>query len=228
MTVGLFRLWYNTAKEYSDNLMIAADLGPKILTARVICADNRGPKVLVCEDGEIIKFFRAGRFLSHRGYLKRAVQFEGNSRLLARLGFRTPTNVQAIDGIAGENTAVRYQPVSGEDVKALIESGEDPGTLCFALGEAHRKLHDQGVVFKANHLANFIFESGQPLGVIDFDNLYKLPFGLPERVRRGNLLRLIRVDPTLVDVSALLEGYVQAGNGPDIERVCAGVLASVG
>jgi hypothetical protein len=208
--------------------MIAADLGPKILTARVICADNRGPKVLECQDGEIIKFFRAGRFLSHRGYLKRAVQFALNSHLLNQLGFRTPGNVQAVDGMAGEDTAVRYQPVSGDDIRALIEQGADAEALCFLVGEAHRKLHDHGVVFKANHLANFIFEPDQPLGMIDFDNLYKLPFALPERVRRGNLLRLIRVDPTLVDVSALLKGYAQAGNGPDIERVCAGVLASVG
>lgn len=208
--------------------MIAQDIGPKILTSRVICADNRGPKVLLCEDGEIIKYFKAGRYLSHRGYLKRAVQFERNGAMLRKLGFRTPTEIQVIDGMRGVDTAVRYRPVEGEDVKALIFAGEEAQALCSILGDAFRKLHDQGVVFKANHMSNFIYKPGEPMGLIDFDNLYKLPFGLPTRVRKGNILRLARFDPTLIDVDAFFCGYRGQSATTQVQTVEAQVRAELG
>ncbi len=201
------------------DFMIAQDIGPKILTSRIICADNRGPKVLLCEDGEIIKYFKAGRHLSHRGYLKRAVQFERNASLLRQIGFRTPSDIQVIDGMRGVDTAVRYRPVIGDDLKQLITSGGDAFEICSLLGETFRKLHDEGVVFKANHLSNFIFKPGEPMGLIDFDNLYKLPFGLPSRVRKGNILRLVRFDPKLVDTEALLSGYCKVSQTPQINHV---------
>ena len=190
--------------------MIALDLGPKILTARVICADNRGPKVLLCNDGEIVKFFRRGRLLTHHGYLPRAVQFKLNGETIRQVGLRTPEQIETIDGMAGEDTAVRYRPVKGKDLKHLIERGESAEQLCFELGKTMRMLHDHGVVFKANHIGNFIYEAGEPLGLIDFDNLYQVPFGLPRRVRKGNLRRLIRRDPELVNVEQLLNGYCLA------------------
>ncbi len=205
--------------------MIALDLGPKIMSARVICADNRGPKVLLCEDGEIIKYFRAGRSLSHLGFLKRAEKFKRNASVIRDLGFRTPGDIRVVDGIAGASTVVRYQSVLGVDLKTLLERGESSSELCIRLGRLMRVFHDQGIVFKANHLANFIHLPGEPLGVIDFDNLYKMPFALPTRFRIDNLRRLVRHDRCLVEVNDLLAGYCGEQLNSRVEAVVEGVVA---
>ncbi len=203
--------------------MIAYDLGPKILSARVICADNRGPKVLLCEDGEIVKYFRPGRSFSHLGYLGKADKFKKNARVIRRLGFRTPENIEVIDGIAGPNTAIRYRPVPGKEIRAVIQYGAAVAPLCVEVGKLMRVFHDNGVVFKANHLGNFIYKAGEPLGVIDFDNLYKLPFRLPGKMRTDNLLRLLRRDIGVIQTEAVLEGYVGERGNPNVESIVARV-----
>lgn len=205
--------------------MIAFDLGPKILSARVICADNRGPKVLLCEDGEIVKYFRRGRFLSHNGYLKKADQFARNAELIRSLGFKAPENIQIIDGIAGEDTAVRYRPVPGRDLGRLVSKSAESKELCLKLGRLMRVFHDAGVVFKANHLANFIYQPGEPLGVIDLDNLYKLPFEVPVKPRVGNLMRLIKRDQKILQLRELLKGYCGEQHSPSAQAAVDRVVA---
>lgn len=162
--------------------------------ARVLEADGHGEKVLLLQDGSMLKLFRKRRWLSRATFHPPAMRFVRNARTLASLGIPCP-RVLALYWL-GEppRHLVHYLPVPGQSLRELVPMIDRNRQLeLFArLSDFIAWLHDNGVYFRSLHMGNIILTPDSRFGLIDIADLRYLARPLSRWLRARNYHHLLR------------------------------------
>ncbi|MDR3352796.1 MAG: toluene tolerance protein [Zoogloeaceae bacterium] len=159
-----------------------------LLCGKVLEQDARGPKMILCADGHLLKIFHIRRHPFLARLQAPALRFADNAQRLAGLGVPVPAAIEALwlDRARGIS-ACRYQPLPGETLEAsFLRAPEGIRARLPELARFIRMLHRRGIYFRSLHPGNILLLPDQGFGLIDFLDLKHglLPLG-PWRIRRN-------------------------------------------
>lgn len=157
-----------------------------LANGRVIEQDARGPKVIACADGQLLKVFRPRRRLWLARWFSHAQRFTTHAQQLSARGLCVPQVTECL-WIERHHavSACRYVPLPGYSMEQLFQqSPDDFLALLPEFAAFIRELHQKGVYFRSLHLGNVLRLPDGHFGLIDF---------LDVRFRSNPLsLRLVR------------------------------------
>ena len=164
--------------------------------ADVLEADSYGEKVLRLTNGNILKLFRRKRLLSSALWSPYAQRFCLNADRLRRFGFAAPKVIDVFRVREIGRDGVLYEPVPGKTLRQEFRENPVPDDLASTgekLGRFVCDLFDRGVYFRSLHLGNIVRTPEGNFGLIDIADLRVFPLALPMRLRRRNILRMLRI-----------------------------------
>ena len=161
-----------------------------------------GPKVIRLNNGSCLKFFRLKTWFSSALYFHYADKYIKNAQKLTALGIST-TKIKDLYKIpkgyiknSKLTKAVEYEFLPGQTVRDMILEDNFDDEKVAQLAVFMAKLHNLGVYFRANHLANIVYNTEFPdkLGLIDVENtlFYSKPLNCKER--KHNLGQMMRYE----------------------------------
>lgn len=160
--------------------------------ATVLEADGSGDKVLLLEDGTILKLFRRKRLLSSALLFPYAQRFADNIDALKQRGIPCPDVIATYRIASISRDAVRYTPLPGLTIRQVIKQSGENAPLRAELGTFIANLHDRGVYFRSLHLGNVILTPEVKLGLIDISDMKCQRRALSESKRLRNFQHLLR------------------------------------
>lgn len=182
---------------------------------KVLERDGYGDKVLLTDNGRIIKLFRRKRWLSSATLYPYARRFVRNASRLKNLGFDTVEAEGLYKCREPARHIVVYPLLQGQTLRDLLARDLEQLDLLGAFAKYMAKLHRQGVYFRSLHLGNVLLLPGGGLGLIDVADLRfrKRPLGVLLRARNFQHLLRYKNDAELVrafGVQRFLDIYRQA------------------
>jgi tRNA A-37 threonylcarbamoyl transferase component Bud32 len=169
-----------------STLLTDAQLETICARGKVVEQDERGPKVIVLDNGDFLKIFRARHFFSGARVYSHARRFYRNALRLEALNIPT-VKIKSLHHLkVGGHTAVIYQPLAGEPIKDLVRSNNAQlRTTDKVLGEFLAKLHFNGVHFHSLHTGNILLLPSGEFGLIDISDMtiYAWPLACNTRLR---------------------------------------------
>jgi RIO-like serine/threonine protein kinase len=189
--------------------------------ALVIEADSHGEKVLRLADGSFLKLFRRKRLISSAAWYPYARRFVDNAEALASRGIPVPRVIAALRIPSVQRDAVRYRPLAGATLRALVRQGIDAETerrLKRQFTDFVIRLHSLGIYFRSLHLGNVVLTPDDELGLIDFSDLSVHRHPLSTFMRRRNIRRMLGLanERDWIDEKAILGARRQAFFDSDI------------
>lgn len=180
-----------------------------------------GPKVFVTPEGDYVKVFNPKKGVTKRRWFPKHLAFIRNIERLKRFDIET-VHLKLIYYLSDTKSyAVRYAPLPGQDVRALVENGNEkvmPDFIDFLVN-----LHQKGIYFRGLHLGNVLKLPNGKFGLIDTADLYfkRAPLNIIHRVR--NLAHMIKTKPdtpffTSYGIERFLNEYSTAAKIFDIRR----------
>jgi tRNA A-37 threonylcarbamoyl transferase component Bud32 len=160
--------------------------------ATVLEADGSGDKVLLLEDGTILKLFRRKRLLSSALLFPYAQRFAHNIDALKKRGVPCPEVIATYRIASISRDAVRYTPLPGLTIRQVLKQTGENAPLRAELGTFIANLHDRGVYFRSLHLGNVILTPESKLGLIDISDMKCQRRALNESKRLRNFQHLLR------------------------------------
>lgn len=160
--------------------------------ATVLEADGSGDKVLLLEDGTILKLFRRKRLLSSALLFPYAQRFADNIDALKKRGVPCPEVIATYRIASISRDAVRYTPLPGLTIRQVLKQTGENALLRAELGTFIANLHDRGVYFRSLHLGNVILTPESKLGLIDISDMKCQRRALSESKRLRNFQHLLR------------------------------------
>lgn len=160
--------------------------------ATVLEADGSGDKVLLLEDGTILKLFRRKRLISSALVFPYARRFADNIQALKQRDIPCPDVIATYRIASISRDAVRYTPLPGLTLRQVLSQDGDHEQLRVELGAFIARLHDQGVYFRSLHLGNVILTPEAKLGLIDISDMKCQRRSLSQRKRLRNFQHLLR------------------------------------
>jgi tRNA A-37 threonylcarbamoyl transferase component Bud32 len=160
--------------------------------ATVLEADGSGDKVLLLEDGTILKLFRRKRLLSSALLFPYAQRFADNIDALKKRGVPCPEVIATYRIASISRDAVRYTPLPGLTIRQVLKQTGENAPLRAELGTFIANLHDRGVYFRSLHLGNVILTPESKLGLIDISDMKCQRRALNESKRLRNFQHLLR------------------------------------
>jgi len=160
--------------------------------ATVLEADGSGDKVLLLEDGTILKLFRRKRLISSALVFPYARRFADNIQALKQRDIPCPDVIATYRIASISRDAVRYTPLPGLTLRQVLSQDGDHEQLRVELGAFIARLHDQGVYFRSLHLGNVILTPDAKLGLIDISDMKCQRRSLSQRKRLRNFQHLLR------------------------------------
>ncbi|MGH8420587.1 MAG: lipopolysaccharide kinase InaA family protein [Pseudomonas sp.] len=160
--------------------------------ATVLEADGSGDKVLLLEDGTILKLFRRKRLISSALVFPYARRFADNIQALKQRDIPCPDVIATYRIASISRDAVRYTPLPGLTLRQVLSQDGDHEQLRVELGAFIARLHDQGVYFRSLHLGNVILTPDAKLGLIDISDMKCQRRALSQRKRLRNFQHLLR------------------------------------
>jgi hypothetical protein len=160
--------------------------------ASVLEEDVRGIKVLLLENGSILKIFRLRGFFTSSRIYSNARSFCRNAERLRKLGIPTVGKCKLLHFKNSTNTAVIYEPLLGCTLKELFHDNKMLEKDCINLGVFLANLHEQGIHFKSLHLGNIIRSNSGELGLIDIADMRIFPWRLMLKTRVRGFKRFLR------------------------------------
>lgn len=163
-----------------------------IATGEVLVADGRGPKVVRCRDGLLLKILRPRRHIALARLFPAAGRFTRNAECLLRLGFPAPHVREAFwldrpHGLSG----CRYEPLAGQSLEELLaEHPERLAALIPALARFILQLHARHIYFRSLHPGNILLLESGGFGLIDLLDLHLKPLPLSAWHIRRNFRHL--------------------------------------
>ncbi len=173
--------------------------------AEVLEKDRRGDKVLLLQNGHILKIFTSRSRLSKSWWLPYSINFARNAQTL---------NVKSIPSVEilslyklskPGKTAVEYQPLPGNTLDKCIEPHDDKDSLAISLGQFMAELHSKGIYFRAVHPGNILLDDQGRWGLIDIADLRSFNDSLSQNMRLRNFHHLLR-RPRFLPCLKLLNG----------------------
>jgi tRNA A-37 threonylcarbamoyl transferase component Bud32 len=160
--------------------------------ATVLEADGSGDKVLLLQDGTILKLFRRKRLISSALLFPYARRFADNIHALKKRDIPCPDVIATYRIASISRDAVRYTPLPGLTIRQVLKEQGDSAPLRAELGDFIAKLHDRGIYFRSLHLGNVILTPDAELGLIDISDMKCQRGSLSEQKRLRNFLHLLR------------------------------------
>lgn len=160
-------------------------------SASLLEGDEHGYKVLLLEDGRILKLFRRKRLLSSAAWSPYAERFSSNCKALALRGFTVPIVDRVFRQQELGRDGVLYQPVKGQSLRQVLGSsqGTEAGAevLIFRLEQLVEQLVAAGVFFRSLHMGNVIVTDQGDFGLIDLSDIRffgaRLERGIEQKMR---------------------------------------------
>lgn len=160
--------------------------------ATVLEADGSGDKVLLLEDGTILKLFRRKRLISSALLFPYAQRFADNIDALKKRGIPCPDVIATYRIASISRDAVRYTPLPGLTIRQVLKEHGESAPLRAELGTFIAHLHDRGVYFRSLHLGNVILTPESKLGLIDISDMKCQRRRLSDSKRLRNFQHLLR------------------------------------
>jgi tRNA A-37 threonylcarbamoyl transferase component Bud32 len=160
--------------------------------ATVLEADGSGDKVLLLEDGTILKLFRRKRLISSALLFPYAQRFADNIDALKKRGIPCPDVIATYRIASISRDAVRYTPLPGLTIRQVLKEHGESAPLRAELGTFIAHLHDRGVYFRSLHLGNVILTPESKLGLIDISDMKCQRGALIDSKRLRNFQHLLR------------------------------------
>jgi tRNA A-37 threonylcarbamoyl transferase component Bud32 len=160
--------------------------------ATVLEADGSGDKVLLLEDGTILKLFRRKRLISSALLFPYAQRFADNIDALKQREIPCPDVIATYRIASISRDAVRYTPLPGLTIRQVLKEHGESAPLRAELGTFIAHLHDQGVYFRSLHLGNVILTPESKLGLIDISDMKCQRRALIDSKRLRNFQHLLR------------------------------------
>lgn len=160
--------------------------------ATVLEADGSGDKVLLLEDGTILKLFRRKRLISSALLFPYAQRFADNIDALKKRGIPCPDVIATYRIASISRDAVRYTPLPGLTIRQVLKEHGESAPLRAELGTFIAHLHDRGVYFRSLHLGNVILTPESKLGLIDISDMKCQRRALIDSKRLRNFQHLLR------------------------------------
>lgn len=160
-----------------SQLMTLTELATLQASGKTLEQDERGIKVTLLPDGNMLKVFRLRRWFSSSLIYSNARSFCRNAQRLKKLGIPT-VNIISLNHLESRNfTAVIYTPLPGETVRNLLGTALVSNEMFEKLGIFIASLHSKGVYFRSMHLGNVVYHQGA-LGLIDIADMRIYPWSL--------------------------------------------------
>ncbi|MCD6527976.1 MAG: hypothetical protein J7K75_13400 [Desulfuromonas sp.] len=191
-----------------------------IRSCRVLEKDGHGEKVLLNDDGQIIKIFRRKRLLSSALFYPYARRFAANAKRLLQRDIPTVIVTKLGRCRQPKRDLVWYQLLAGETLREYCQQ-HDPEAMISSLGVFVATLHQRGVLFRSLHWGNVIVQPDLSLGLIDIADLrfYRRPLSVEQRARNFRHMLRYRADRELFDLHAdtFWTAYSDASNLPEAD-----------
>lgn len=175
-------------------IVTARELQDWLEHGTVLEKDSRGPKVVMLQNGLILKIFHTRRHPWLARITPPAKRFAQNAATLKRLGIAAPAIVETLwlDQCEGLS-ACTYQPLPGTSLETLLrEQPTEMDNLIPELAAFIFRLHRQGIYFRSLHLGNVLLLPEGGFGLIDFLDLIKKRRRLNDWEAKRNLGHLRR------------------------------------
>ncbi len=174
-----------------SQLMTQTELAQLQASGKTLEQDERGIKVTLLPDGNILKVFRLRGWFSSSLVYSNARSFCRNAQRLKKLGIPT-VDIISLHSIGSRNfTAVIYAPLAGETVRNILGTSLVTNEVFEKLGIFTASLHSKGVCFRSIHLGNIVYHQGL-LGLIDIADMRIYPWPLFYRTILRNFKHLYR------------------------------------
>lgn len=173
-----------------SQLMTHAELAQLQAGGKTLEQDERGIKVTLLPEGNMLKVFRLRGWFSSSLIYTNARSFCRNAQRLQQLGIDTVTNCQLFHFTNSTDTAVIYKPLAGESVKTLLKNKNFLENDCLLLGEFFAALHAKGIYFHSLHCGNIV-KTPTGFGLIDIADMKIYPWSLWQNTRLRNFSRLL-------------------------------------
>lgn len=198
-----------------SRLMTPAQLAQLQASGKMLEQDERGIKVTLLADGNILKVFRLRGWFSSSLVYSNARSFCRNAQRLYERNIPTVNIIQLYNFKYSTNTAVLYQPLVGETLSTLIKNSQLTHKHCMALGVFIAKLHESGIHFKSLHFGNIVLNPQGNFGLIDIADMRIFPWALHISTRLRGFERLLRYQQDIqllgkANLAIMLNAYVDA------------------
>lgn len=170
--------------------LLLTDYQNILAQSQVLLSGKRGPRLLMTQDGCIIKLFPQRKWLSSNRLIPYANRFVKNAERLAQLDIASVQPI-AHGKIKGTSTHfVKYEKLPGQDVRDILQNGSSInilGKIAHFVG----RLHQQGVFFRGIHLGNILQQPNDAFALIDITSVKFKSKPLSLRCRKRNLQHLL-------------------------------------
>ena len=174
-----------------SQLLTQAELARLQASGKTLEQDERGIKVTLLPDGNILKVFRLRGWFSSSLVYSNARSFCRNAQRLKKLGIPT-VDIISLHSVGSRNfTAVIYAPLAGDTVRNILGTPLVTNEVFEKLGIFTASLHSKGVCFRSIHLGNIVYHQGL-LGLIDIADMRIYPWPLFYRTILRNFKHLYR------------------------------------
>ncbi|MEA3465304.1 MAG: toluene tolerance protein [Thermodesulfobacteriota bacterium] len=155
-----------------------------IRSCKVLERDGYGEKVLLSDDGLIIKIFRLKRLFSGALLFPYARRFAANAKRLQQRNITSISVLKLGHCQQPKRDLVWYQPIAGETLRDYCRS-HGIESLVETLAQFVAELHHKGILFRSLHWGNIIVADDLSLGLIDIADMrfYAKPLTLTQRQR---------------------------------------------
>jgi Lipopolysaccharide kinase (Kdo/WaaP) family len=200
-----------------SQLMTQAELAILQASGKTLEQDERGIKVTLLPDGNMLKVFRLRGWFSSSLIYSNARSFCRNAQRLHERNIPTVNIIQLIHLKGSTNTAVLYQPLTGETLNSLVKDNKLTVPQCEALGVFIAKLHRLGIHFKSLHFGNIVLSPQGDFGLIDIADMRIFPWALHTSTRLRGFKRLLRYQQDIKllgadNLALMINAYVNTIN----------------
>lgn len=171
-------------------------------SAEVLEQDAHGLKVLKLASGDILKIFRIKHLFSSARIYSYARRFCRNAERLKKLGIPTVIIKKLYHFPDSTNSAVLYEPLQGNTLRALLLAQQLDELILCELGTFIARLHKSGVYFRSLHFGNIVWTPDKQLGLIDIADISIFPWALGCRRRARNFHHVRRIGEDLKSLGA--------------------------
>lgn len=192
----------------ASQLLLDQDLNALCAGGEVLEKDQRGIKVVLLKNGNILKIFRTRNLFSGTRVYSHARRFCRNAARLNHLAIPT-VEIKSLFHLEKKgHTAVLYKPLEGESIRNLVKQDQNKiQQTAKEFGVFLSTLHKKGIHFHSLHTGNILLLPDNNFGLIDVSDMTIYPWALPCSTRLRSFKRLCKYQE---DFSILGHNYWQA------------------
>jgi hypothetical protein len=192
-----------------------SELANRLLTGVVLERDERGIKVSLLPNGNILKVFRLRRRLSSAFFFSYAKRFIRNANRLRQRHIPTVIPLHFYQVEKANDTAVEYVPLAGTTIRKLLQEGNITEQQLTKLGEFIADLHAKGIYFRSLHFGNIIAMPNGEMGLIDVADMRIYPWRLHFHTCVRNFKRISKYTEDMFRMSRkqralVVDAYIKA------------------